>query len=257
MLDMILPRPPLRACLASIDVLVLAGGFGTRIRPVLGATPKLLAPIGRRLYIDLLLNWLRQFGARRVVLGLGYAAEVICRHIDANPVEGLEIVNVIEPYPLGTAGAVRFARHKLGSDPALVLNGDTLINADLCALLAHHREAAALGTLLCANVEDAGRYGRVLVSTTGHITGFVEKDLSFRGPATVSSGVYVLSAVLLDQIASGDAKSIEYDVFQKLPAGTLAAHSASFDFVDIGTPESLSAANQSQFANDSIGEHDN
>jgi mannose-1-phosphate guanylyltransferase len=234
-----------QTCLDLVDVLVLAGGLGTRIRSVLGETPKLLAPIGDRRYIDLLFDWLRRFGARRVVLALGYGAEAICRYIESHPASDLNISSVVEPSPLGTAGAVRFARSSLHSDPVVVINGDTLIDADLCALLARHRAAAGLGTLLCANVDDAGRYGRLVLNDSGHITGFVEKDPNFRGAAVVSAGVYVLSGALLDEIAAGNATSIEYDVFQKLPAATLAGHTDSFEFLDIGTPESLSAANRS------------
>lgn len=233
-----------QGCLAATDVLVLAGGLGTRIRSVLGDTPKLLAPIGGQVCLDLLLDWLRRQGARRVVLALGVGADQVCEYLDQHPAADLDIVRVIEPSPMGTAGAVRFARHALQSDPVIVVNGDTLLNADLCALLERHRAAMTLGTLLCTTVEDASRYGRVLVDEDGYISDFVEKDGTFRGPATVSAGAYVLSGELLDQIASGNAKSIEYDVFHKMPRRTLAAYSARFDFTDIGTPESLAGADQ-------------
>jgi NDP-sugar pyrophosphorylase family protein len=229
-------------CLASIDILVLAGGLGTRIRPVLGDTPKLLAPIGGRPYLWHLLEWLRKFGARRIVLGLGHGAGAVLDYLRAQPAAGLDILTLLEPSPLGTAGAIRFARAQLRSDPVLVLNGDTFVNANLCALLARQRETSALGTLLCVDVDDAGRYGRLMLDDSGRIKGFAEKDPSFRGAASVSGGVYALSAKLLDWIAAGDAKSIEYDVFQRLPAGDLAAYSGRFDFIDIGTPESLAAA---------------
>jgi mannose-1-phosphate guanylyltransferase len=229
-------------CLATIDVLVLAGGLGTRIRPVLGDTPKLLAPIGGRPYLRHLLDWLRKFGARRIVLGLGHGAGAVLDHLKAQPAADLDILTVVEATPLGTAGAIRFARAELHSDPVLVLNGDTFVNADLCALVTRQRETGALGTLVCVDVDDAGRYGRVMLDARGRIEGFAEKDPSFLGPAAVNGGVYALSAELLDRIAAGDARSLEYDVFQRLPAGALNAYSGRFDFVDIGTPESLAAA---------------
>ena len=112
---------------------MLAGGLGTRIRPVLGDTPKLLAPIGGRPYLWYLLEWLRKFGARRIVLGLGHGAGAVLDYLRAQPAADLDIVTVVEPSPLGTAGAIRFARAHLRSDPVLVLNGDTFVNADLCA----------------------------------------------------------------------------------------------------------------------------
>ena len=229
-------------CLAAIDVFVLAGGLGTRIRPVLGDTPKLLAPIDRRPYVWHLLDWLRKFGAQRIVLGLGYGAGAVLNLLKAQPAADLDICAVIEPSPLGTAGAIRFARRELHTDPVLVLNGDTFVNADLCALVARQRETGALGSLVCVNVDDAGRYGRVMVDCKGRIEGFAEKDPSFRGAAAINAGVYALSADLLDWIAAGEAKSLEYDVFQHLPAGELVAYSGHFEFIDIGTPESLASA---------------
>jgi mannose-1-phosphate guanylyltransferase len=221
---------------------VLAGGLGSRIRPVLGDTPKLLAPIGGRPYLNHLLDWLHMFGARRIVLGLGHGAAAVLDYLKARPAADFDIRPVVEPTPLGTAGAIRFARAELHSDPVVVVNGDTFVNADLCTLVLCQRDSNALGTLTCVDVDDAGRYGRVMLDDRGRIQGFAEKDSSFHGPAAVNGGVYALSAELLDRIAASDARSLEYDVFQRLPAGALNAYSSRFEFIDIGTPESLAAA---------------
>jgi NDP-sugar pyrophosphorylase family protein len=229
-------------CLERCDSLVLAGGLGTRIRPVLGDVPKLLAPIGERTYLDFLLEWLACFGARRVVLALGHGAKPILEHLARRPQGSLAIDTVVEPSPLGTAGAVRFARAKLATDPVLVLNGDSFVDADLCAFHAAHCASGAPGTILCVEVANAGRYGRVLIDDRQRIGGFHEKDASFLGHAFVSAGVYFLSATLLDGIAAGNASSIERDVFERLPAGSLAAFAGCFRFIDIGTPETLALA---------------
>ena len=182
-----------RNCLASIDVLVLAGGLGTRIRPVLGDTPKLLAPIGGRPYLWHLLEWLRKFGARRIVLGLGYGADAVLDYLRAQPAAGLDVVRPWSNLPPLAPQARSVSRgRRLRSDPVLVLNGDTFVNADLCALLARQPETSALGTLLCVDVDDAGRYGRLMIDDSGRIKGFAEKDPSFRGAASVSGGVYAL-----------------------------------------------------------------
>jgi len=229
-------------CLERCDSLVLAGGLGTRIRPVLGDVPKLLAPIGERTYLDFLLQWLARFGARRVVFALGHGAKPILDHLNRRPQGSLAIETVVEPTPLGTAGAVRFARGTLTTDPVLVLNGDSFIDADLCAFHAAHCASGAPGTLLCVEVANAGRYGRVMIDGQQRIGGFREKDASFLGHAFVSAGVYFLSAALLDEIAAGGAVSIERDVFERLPAGSLAAFAGCFRFIDIGTPETLALA---------------
>ena len=236
--------PPHGNCLAAIDVFVLAGGLGTRIRSVLGDTPKLLAPIRGRTYLDHLLNWLRRFGARRVVLGLGVHARAIIDYAQAHPVAGIEIETVAEPSPLGTAGAIRFARAALRSDPVLVINGDSFADTDLCRLLERHHAARASATMLCSEVEDAGRYGRLALDAEGFVERFIEKDSSFRGKAWINAGIYFVSAQLLDVIASGTAASLERDVFEQLPRRTLAAFTECFRFIDIGTPESLAQADE-------------
>ncbi len=231
-------------CLAPLDVFVIAGGLGTRIGSVLGDTPKLLAPISGRPYLAYLFDWLRRFGAKRVVLGLGHKAPAVVDFLDRNSSahDDLDIATVIEPRPLGTAGAVRFARNNLRSDPVLVVNGDSFAGADLCAFVEHHRRAKAKATLLCVEVDDAGRYGRVEIDGAGRIHGFIEKDPNFHGSSAVNAGVYLFSAALLDEIAAGDAASLERDVFGCAPAGSLAAFAGRFAFIDIGTPESLQAA---------------
>jgi NDP-sugar pyrophosphorylase family protein len=229
-------------CLEALDIFVLAGGLGTRIRPALGDLPKLLAPISGRPYLVYLLDWLERFGARRVVLGLGYRAEAVVGHLNARPPGRIEVATVVEPSPLGTAGAIRFARSALHSDPVLIMNGDSFTDADLCAFVECHRGSGAIGTVLCAEVEDGGRYGRVDLDRHGRVAGFAEKDASFHGRALISAGIYLLSARLLDDIACGAGTSLERDVFERLPAGTLAAFSGRFRFIDIGTPESLERA---------------
>jgi NDP-sugar pyrophosphorylase family protein len=231
-------------CLAALDVLVIAGGLGTRIGSVLGDTPKLLAPIAGRPYLAYLFDWLRRFGAKRIVLGLGHRAQSVVDFLDRNrsSYDDLTVVTVTEPRPLGTAGAIRFVRSNLRTDPVLVMNGDSFADADLCAFLEHHRHARAKATLLCAEVEDAGRYGRVELDREGRIRGFIEKDSNFRGRSAVSAGVYLFSAAQLDEIAASNATSLEREVFACAPAGSLDAFAGRFAFIDIGTPESLKLA---------------
>jgi NDP-sugar pyrophosphorylase family protein len=231
-------------CLDAIDVFVIAGGLGSRIRPVLGNVPKLLAPISGRPYLAHLLDWLRRFGATRIVLGLGHRAQAVVDFLNLNKSchKDLTVVTVTEPRPLGTAGAIRFARRELRTNPVLIMNGDSFADVHLCKFVEHHRAVGAKATLLCAEVDDAGRYGRVELDQRGRIRGFIEKDPHFRGSGLVNAGIYLFSAALLDEIAAGDASSLEREVFERAPAGSLDAFTGRFPFIDIGTPESLALA---------------
>jgi mannose-1-phosphate guanylyltransferase len=225
-----------------MDILVLAGGLGTRIRPALGDLPKILAPIAGRPYLAHLLDWLQTFGARRVVLSLGHLAQKVVAYLNSQAPTPIEIATVVEPAPLGTAGAIRFARHELRTDPVLVLNGDSFAEADLCAFVEDYRSAGALCSILCAEVDDAGRYGRVEIDRRSCIRKFIEKDAEFRGRALVNAGIYLLSATVLDNITASHAVSLERDVFERFPAGSIRAYAGRFRFIDIGTPYSLARA---------------
>lgn len=231
--------------LDEIDIAILAGGLGTRIRGVLGDTPKVLAPIaigGRtRPFLDILLDWLAGQGARRIVLCLGHLADRVERHLAQISRDNLSIVRVVEPGPLGTAGALRFAGNRLASDPVMVINGDTFVDADLAAMLARHRAAGVRATMLCARMDDAGRYGRVGIGADGTVSRFVEKDAK-AGAGTINAGIYLLGRGVIDDIMGGTATSIERDVLERMPGGSIHAVVTDGRFIDIGTPESLEAA---------------
>lgn len=232
---------PSASPLANIDVGILAGGLGTRIRSVLGDVPKFLAPVEGRPYAEYLFDWLAANGAQRVVLCLGHLAGRIAEQLEQMDTP-FELVLSIEPEPLGTAGALRFARRHFLSDPVLVLNGDSFAKADFGPFVAHHAAAGAAATLLCTEVPDIGRFGRVEIDAGDTIRAFVEKRPDAAGPGTINAGVYLMSAAFLDEIAAGTARSLENDVFAVQPPGRLAAYRGSFPFIDIGTPEDLALA---------------
>lgn len=225
---------------AGIDVAVLAGGLGSRIRDVLGDTPKVLAPVAGRPFLGHLLDRLAGFGARRVVLCLGHRADRVTAWLaQVNVDDAPEILCRIEPRPLGTAGTLGNAHDALRSDPVLVMNGDTFLDADLGAFVAAHRASKAEASVLCVEVEDGARYGRVELDVNCRIGRFVEKA---PGRGMVSAGVYLFSAAFLDRFVRAGAVSLERDVLEQAPVGTLHAHVVRGRFIDIGTPESLAAA---------------
>jgi mannose-1-phosphate guanylyltransferase len=233
----------MRSELADIDALILAGGLGSRLAGVLGNLPKVLAPIQGRPFLDFQLDYLAHQRVRKVVLSLGYHAEMVLAHL-AQTKSPIPVETVVEPQPLGTAGAIAFARPALGSDPVALLNGDTWLDLDLAAMLAEHRAAhGALATLSCVAVNDTRRYGAVELRADGSIARFVEKDQSSSSGGLVNGGIYLLSAQFLDSLTVATGSCLERDILPSLPAGTLRSHIVRrAKFFDIGTPESYACA---------------
>jgi NDP-sugar pyrophosphorylase family protein len=230
--------------LTVIDVAMLAGGLGTRIRDALGGLPKVLAPLGEETLLDCQIRWLSRWRARRIVLCLGYRHEVILEHIDQLSTETPDLIPSIEHQPRGTAGAIALARPHFQRDTVLVMNGDTLLDGDLSGFIADHRRSNAPCTVLCAEVSDAARYGRVLSDGEGHVTGFEEK--ARQGPGLVSAGVYLMQRSFIEARLVQVEGSIEKDVFPGALDGSLRSYVGNFRFLDVGTPESLALARADQ-----------
>lgn len=227
--------------LAACDVAVLAGGLGTRLRGVLDDRPKILAPIAGRPFLDRLLDQLAAAGARRVLLLLGHRADQVATHLAAYPRDDIEIVQLVEDRPLGTAGALRAAIPQLHSDPVLVINGDTFIEIDFAAFLRDFRSCGAAASLACVEVADAGRYGSMTIDTQSRVVGFAEKRTG-GGAGWINAGLYLLSQRFLARLAAGSGPSLERDMLACEPARSLQAFRVVGRFIDIGTPESLQAA---------------
>lgn len=228
--------------LNGIDVLVLAGGLGTRIRGVLGDTPKVLAPINGRPFLDHLLAALAEAGAGRVVLSLGHLAGRVLEHLERNT-SPLPVATVIESEPRGTAGAVRLATPTLTGDTVMIMNGDTWLRTDMGILAASHAACGPMVTLLCVPVGDISRYGSIERAEDGTLVRFVEKDPDRTGSGLIYGGVALMSRKALNALKCQDGPSLERDFFATLPVGSVLTHvDEHATFIDIGTPESLRAA---------------
>ncbi len=232
-------RDPEVTDLSGIDVAVIAGGLGTRISGVLGDTPKVLAPVNGRPFLAILLE--RLSSARKVVLCLGHLADKVTAWLAANP-PPVPVETVIEPEPLGTAGAIRFALPKLASEHVLIMNGDSVVETDLGSFLADHLRSGAVGSLLAVEVPDGSRFGRVEIGPGGRLTRFVEKDPNATGTAWINGGIYAFTQPLLARLAASEGPSLERDFLGLLPEATLHVAKRQARFIDIGTPTSLSEA---------------
>lgn len=220
---------------------VLAGGLGTRLRPRFGDLPKGLAPVGGRPFLAHVLAWLGSHGVRDVVLCTGYGADEVREALGDGSSEGVRLTYSVEPEPLGTGGALKFAQNCVPG-PSFVVNGDTLAPCDLWRLERRRWEKGALGAVALYRVEDAKSRGRVERDSGGRVTRFTEKDDQFEGPAWVSGGVYAFSPAVWRMFPDG-VSSLEHEVLPKLAAsGRLECLEEAGEFYDIGTPEEWARA---------------
>lgn len=225
-----------------MQAIILAGGFGTRLRTVVSDVPKPLAPINGRPFLDLLLAQLRRAGFSTAVLAVGYLHEQIVKHVEAGA-GALQVSFSVESTPLGTGGAIRQALSQIEDGDVFVINGDTYVDVDHRRMLAWHRECAADVTVCLTAVEDASRYGAVKVDAYGRVIAFVEKGGT--GPGLINAGTYVLRAKTLFGQKFEKSFSFERD-FLVPGVATLRIQSFSSDgrFLDIGTPSDYRLAQE-------------
>jgi mannose-1-phosphate guanylyltransferase len=229
-----------------MQALILAGGEGTRLRPLTSTIPKPVVPLAGRPFIVYMLEWLRSHGVDEVILACGFMAHDVRAVLGDGAEVGLRLLYVQEPRPLGTGGALMFAQDLL-RERFLMLNGDILTDIDLGAQLAQHEATGARATLGLVEVADPSAYGLVRLAESRAVKAFLEKpgqltrEASEDGAAgrnLINAGVYVLERGVLEVVpAKGTASSIERDVFPRLVGQGLFGHPANGYWLDIGTPE--------------------
>jgi histidinol-phosphate phosphatase family protein len=232
--------------LQDVTAYILAGGFGTRLRQVVSDRPKVMAEVLGRPFLYHILDRLARVGISRAVICTGYMAEQLEAAVGPS-YRGMPLAYSREETPLGTGGALRLAFERHPAKLVLAMNGDSLVEADLAAYLGWYARHDFPSALLLVGVDDTARFGRVetdaQVGGQGRVLAFREKGID--GPGLINAGVYLLRPESLAHIKPGDTASIETDVFPQLAqAGKLGAFTVQGRFLDIGTPESYTAAGQ-------------
>jgi NDP-sugar pyrophosphorylase family protein len=229
--------------LNQLTAVVLAGGLGTRVRHLLPGVPKPMAPVAGRPFLEWVARYLGRQGIREVVISTGYKAGVAAEHFAGAPVPGMSIRCVAEPEPLGTGGGFLRAARSCPAAPAawLVLNGDSLVFADLSAAARLLDEPGTDGVIVGREVADASRYGTLAVGPGNTVAGFGEKR---PGRGLINAGIYLLRPELLGRFPPRTPLSFETEVFPALTSGgaCLKVQPVNAPFLDIGTPETLEQA---------------
>lgn len=226
-----------------VKAVLLVGGLGTRLRSVVPSAPKVLASVGKRSFLQLLVGQLRSQGIRRLVMCTGYLADQIEKEFGDGRAWDITIEYSTEEKPLGTAGAVKRAQQYLQDVPDfLVMNGDSFLEINFRNLMECHRNHDAMATMAVVRVEDTSRYGTVQVGADARVRGFAEKTGS-QSPGLVNGGVYIFNHAVLQYIPDHPA-SLERDVFPGLLDHGVYAQEQCGMFIDIGTPADYARAQQ-------------
>lgn len=230
------------SCLRGVCAVILAGGLGTRLRPVVADRPKVLAEVCGRPFVTYLLDRLTGAGIGRIVICTGYMGEQVKAAL-GDRYGAARLAYSQEERSMGTAGAVRLALPLLDEDRILIMNGDSYCEVDLDAFLTQHREWKAEATLLLTQVSDTRRYGRVMLDDSGRVIRFEEKAQT-AGLGWISAGVYLVERPLVEGIPDTGTVSLERDVFPACIGKGLYGYCADGRFVDIGIPDGYLGADQ-------------
>jgi mannose-1-phosphate guanylyltransferase len=223
-----------------VRAVVLVGGFGTRLRPLTCARPKQMLPIVNRPMIEHVVGHLAEHGVDDIVLSLGFRPESFRDGYPDGRCVGARLHYAVEPEPLDTAGAIRFAALDAGIDERfLVLNGDVLTDLDVTRFVEVHERRGAEASIALHKVADPSRYGVVPTDSDGRVIAFVEKPEPGTAPTDlINAGTYVLEPSVLERIEAGRRVSIEREVFPALVGdGSLYALDGETYWIDTGTPQ--------------------
>ncbi|HXB41133.1 MAG TPA: nucleotidyltransferase family protein [Bacteroidia bacterium] len=219
------------------EAIILAGGFGTRLKEVVADVPKPMALVNGKPFLDYLVKYLQHYGVEKIILSVGHLSEKITEHY------GNKFIYSIEKEPLGTGGGIAEAMEKCKTEEILVLNGDSFFDIDLKAFYNKHQEALSDSSLALRKTDNAGRYGTIELGEFDQIKSFKEKNGKEK-PGIINAGIYILNrAVYMEENIGKKTFSIEKDFFEK-KVHQLKLYGFTFNgyFIDIGIPEDYKKA---------------
>jgi len=224
----------------SIDVILLCGGLGKRLYPVVSDRPKPMAAINGRPFLDIIMDYTSGFRFRRFILCIGYMGGVLRQHYKGRK-EFSEILFSEETKSLGTAGAIKNAENFIKSSPFLVMNGDSFCRVDLGKFLKFHLSKKALCSVVLKNTEETSDYGVAALSKSQRITQFSEKPQNSK-TAFTNAGIYLFQKEILSLIPGDGDFSLERNLFPAIVKKEIYGYTTDGFFIDIGTPQKYETA---------------
>lgn len=228
-----------------IDVIVLCGGLGTRLRAAVNGKPKVMADISRRPFLDILIDYIAGFKFKRFILCVGYMGHVIREYYEnrMSNIRDLTLLFSEEKELLGTAGAIKNAEALIRSNPFLVVNGDSFCRMDTRNFLDFHIKKKSSLSIALGLPENGADYGNVALGSDQHIVSFNEKAKPNAGNF-INAGVYMFSRDVLELIPPKISYSLEYDLFPKNIDKGIYGFITGEKVIDIGTPERYKKAEE-------------
>jgi len=229
-----------------VKAIVMAGGEGSRLRPLTSRRPKPLAPVANKPVMEHILDLLRRHGVTEIVATVHYLADEVESYFGDGSAFGVSLQYVVEDTPLGTAGAVKLAENLLGDAPFLVISGDALTDLDLGALVADHERSGASATITLQRVPNPLEFGVVITDEDRRITRFLEKpSWGEIFSDTINTGIYVLDPVVLSYMERGKSYDFSRDIFPRLlhEGKLVSGYIASEYWTDIGNLQQYQQAN--------------
>ncbi len=227
----------------SVDAIILAGGFGTRLKDVVKDVPKPMAPVNNKPFVSYLFNRLIHQNFKRIIFSVGYKQETIEEYFRFHK-EGCDIVYAREDQPLGTGGAIMHAMQFSRSEIILICNGDTFFEIDFNAVIQEHLKGGAGISICVKKMFDTSRYGTVKINDAGRILKFIEKKAN-SGEGLINAGVYVLNKKIFEKFDMPMSFSIEKNFFEAhVDDLILNAILSDAYFIDIGIPDDYAKANE-------------
>ncbi|WP_083261356.1 nucleotidyltransferase family protein [Crocinitomix algicola] len=222
------------------EIIILAGGLGTRLRSEIGAIPKPLAPVCEKPFIVHLLDYLAHQQLKTVILSVGYKWEMI-KNVIGDAYKGMKILYSVEKEPLGTGGAIKLALNQTKRKHVLACNGDTLFTINLNDLKKIHLENNSLCTLALKPIKNTDRYGSVQINEKQKIIGFTEKQ--FQDTALINGGIYCLNKSHFNKITPQKEFSFEKEFLEIHCNENLYGSVQNTYFIDIGIPKDFKQLN--------------
>lgn len=220
--------------LKEIDVVILCGGLGSRLKPVVSDRPKVLAKIGNITFLDILLNSLAKYELKNIILCVGYLKEQIKAHFNSNRNYNIKFSE--EDEPLGTGGALKKAKPLIKSNPFIILNGDSICNINFREFFDFHINKKGILSMVLTRTKNVQDFGSVMLDNSQRITSFKEKA-TCTNECLVNAGVYLMQKEVFSYMPDENYFSLEYDLFPRLIHDNCYGFTTESELIDIGTPE--------------------